>query len=257
MDSKELARLKDHLDRANFEVISPSIPFVLEGPDLLVRHGQRALIVFIPRKSEQSAPSLLAGRISGSLLAYPSYVEAVINISEPDSSHFALGLDGLVPVTTSTTDLMRFASRRTERKSSQSNDLRRIKQLHMRRVGRITEASETRGAISLKATSSEVAFQMSANLRARNKGDRALFGVRAAQTQEGLRLALTSARSARRAAVEVTHASYSSLYQLDNAVPYPTTNTVDKGLWADDMISEGREYALWFALVHALPKANR
>lgn len=256
-DVKGVARLKNHLARDGFEVVTPSIPFVLDGPDLLVRQGQRTLIVFLPRKSEQSAPSLLAGRISGSVLAYPSYVQAVVTMSEPEPSHFALSLGGRVPVTTSAADLARFASGRAERKTSQSNDLRRIKQLHMRRFGRIAVASEAGSAERLKASADEMAFQMSVNLRARKMGERTLFGVRAAQTQEGVRLAITSARWARRAAVEVTHASYSSLYQLDSAIPYPTTDTVDKGLWADDVISDGREYALWFALVHALPKANR
>lgn len=242
-----------HLMRKGLQVLVPQLPFILDGPDFFVWNGVRSLILFFPRASERSAPSLFAGRLAGSVLAFPSYVQPAVGILGREDEALARNMGGAVPVLLSPDEVVRFAETSTNRSSSDTYQLRKIKQLHMRRFSRIAAISVERGRGEIKASPVGEHFKVSTGLQRRNAGERAVHGLRAVETEDGLVLSTTSKRSSRRAAAEATHANYSSLYKLDNGVPYPTNDTVDKGVWAEELISAGREYALWFALVHASP----
>lgn len=245
------------LVREGLKVIKPKIPFLLDGPDLLVWSAARSLIVFFPRPSERASPNLLAGRVASSVLAFPSYIQPVVAIGIRGDETVAMNLGGAVPMLSTSAELVRFAAKNEGRSSNETGQLLKIKMLHMRRFSRIAATSMERGPDRPRASQRVEQFRVSMGLRRWHPGERAVYGLRAAETEDAVILTTTSTRSSRRAAIEATHANYSSLYQLDNAVPYPTTDTVDKGVWAGDLISAGREYALWFALVHASPGARK
>lgn len=249
-NDSEVTRYQRHLTRNGCEVMHPAVPFVLEGPDLLVRNGIRASMVFFPRPNEARSLGLLAGRIAGALLAYPSHV-APIAVLPPDADADVLDrLNNRLSVATSTDELMKMAATDGRRPARGTEELRRVKQLHLRRYGRVASAQEHLKEYPVAGTASSSQFHLSLKLREMRKGDKAMFGVRAAQTSEGLLLTAVSPRVVRRAAAELTQSSFGLLYELDNAVPYPTSGTVDRGLVVDHRMSAGREDALWFALVH-------
>jgi hypothetical protein len=247
---------RHHLIKEGLQVLEPQVPFLLDGPDLFVWSGVRSLIIFFPRASELAAPSLLAGRVAGSVLAFPSHIQPVIAIGIREDEAVVKSMGGAVPMLSSSAELIRFATGNAGRSSNGTDQLRQIKQLHMRRFSRIAANSVERGVDRPRASHVGEQFRISMGLQRRHSGERAVYGLRAYETKDGVILTTTSKRSSRRAAVELTHANYSSLYQLDNGVPHPTTDTVDKGMWTEELISEGREYALWFALVHASPGAK-
>lgn len=252
-DANVVVNFQRHLMKEGFQVLAPQLPFILDGPDLLIWSGVRSFIIFFPRASERGAPSLFAGRVAGSVLAFPSHVQPVVAIGGIEDEAVARSMGGAVPVVLSPAELVRFATGDARRSSSETDQLRKIKQLHMRRFSRIAASSVARGWDRFRASHVGEQYQVSTGLRRRHAGERAVYGLRAAETNDGVILTTTSTRSSRRAAAEATHANYSSLYKLDNGVPYPTTDIVDKGVWAEELISAGREYALWFALVHASP----
>jgi hypothetical protein len=255
-DDSEAVRYERELGRAGLRTFKPAIPYVLNGPDLLVRSDDRVLVVFFRTASEQRVSGLLEGRIVASLLAYPSYVEPVLVLPGPADAAVADWPAGGIRVARSPKELESQIASRAKLDDGRTKHLRAAKQFHMQRFARIASISEARRENGPRKNN-QTRERVTSKLELRTERGRSLFGLRAYESTEGTVASATSVRAAPRAAKELTHASFASLYSLHAGVPQPKEDVVRDALWTDASISLGREYALWFALIHAVPGARR
>lgn len=236
--------------------VKPEHPFLIHGPDLLIKSQDRIFSIFLPTFSELRIPDFLSGRIIGARLAYPSFVAPVIL--------FDGSLDdirtGTVPTFPNIQELMLFVRKGDNVSDRVNKELAYAKHLHQRRYATVLKENRD----SVRTTNQIVAFKSNFTTPLGQEGKPVNFefnsnfpkdspiltGVRKIETNSGAILTSTSKRSTKRAIHEITQASYADIYCLDNTVPYTRSERIRRNISLSAEVTGARENAVWFSLLN-------
>jgi hypothetical protein len=236
--------------------VRPEHPFLISGPDILIKSKNQLYSIFVPTASELRVPDFLSGRIVGARLAYPSFVAPIILFDGP--------LDyvrtGNVPTLPNTQELMLFVRKGDDVGDRINKELAYAKQLHQRRYA--TVLKENRDSIRIVSPTvgltdnftspfvrerKPVNFDFNSNFP---KNTAILTGVRSVETDSGIILTSTSKMSAKRAIHEITQASYANIYSLDDTVPYTRSERIHRNIFLSAEVTGARQNAIWFSLLN-------
>jgi hypothetical protein len=236
--------------------VKPEHPFLISGPDILIKSEGQLYSIFLPTSSELRVPDFLSGRIVGARLAYPSFVMPIVVFDEPLDNV----MTGNVPVFPNTQELMLFIRKGPDVSDNRAKELAYAKQLHQRRYA--TVLKENRDSVhamsqivalpgnfnnSISREGKPVSFDFTSNLAERTP---VLTGVRRFETDSGIILTSTSKKVTKRALHEITQASYANLYALDNTIPYTKSERIHRNISLSPEVTGTRQNAIWFSLLN-------